>query len=792
MKNRQGLEEMVKQLQSELKERDNVISQLHEQMSVASFQTSPIHSPYVMSPGTTSPCEHSPDRTPPLGCSVDSAASSFFASHYKPSGFTDKDNKIIDLTEKNIDLERKLLDMDENLRAKDELIRVRTAAVTLMSADLSAKGKSTLDQLEDTRTEMRQMQSNFAENEAVWREKNSCLEVELANEKQRIGATENSLNRLEKLKFELTTKNAELQEKIVSLQTNLADIKAQKEEESLANYQFEEKMKEKLVALERTVEIGEKTRSDRKTEFIESIKNLVEDESLSEKMLTLENQLTELEEEKGNLQLKLVDFEDLASSEKMTKSELKETSEKLKQAEIKCSELEHEMQSLRKDNEDYVQSVQERDVQLEDLSSKLDQVLSVNADLSLSKVKLEMKSVELEESRDRLEEERKELISNIGELRKHSEQTCKTLMEVQKAHANLNVKMEGLQEEQKKRQNSQRVHDEDMLEKAEMIKEQKIALSQLEKSLHDKTIEMSDLLVQAEQQKNDLAKSTEEIQTLNDTITHRDEKILELSSLLDESTVQAHVNELKTKIENLETKLAEFKVENCNLNEKLECVQDQAKTLQEDLKEKIQTHQDFQDKIQDLTDKNAVYFDEIQLLGQMHDDLHDEVALHEKKIEAMEAEMTSKCEELQELEEAAENDYIKKQQYQNLEIQFNSVLEREEINNREALEKSNALTDEIKTLNQNHEELKVQSEEWKAERDEYQEQVEKLNEEMRESQEKVETSERKVEEVERKVEEAEQKVEKVEEEKTKISEKMVALRNKAKVRKLFLITICRI
>ncbi len=39
------------------------------------------------------------------------------------------------------------MDLEENLREKDELIRARTQAVTLMSADLSAKGKSTLDQV---------------------------------------------------------------------------------------------------------------------------------------------------------------------------------------------------------------------------------------------------------------------------------------------------------------------------------------------------------------------------------------------------------------------------------------------------------------------------------------------------------------------------------------------------------------------------------------------------------------------------------------------------------------------
>jgi hypothetical protein len=203
LQSRQGLESIVKELQKELSDRDNVISQLYEQMSVTSFQTSPINSPYVMSPGTRSPGDRSPDadKTPPLGCSVDSVASSFFAANYKSSLFTDKDNKIIELTESNIDLERKLLDMEENLRAKEELVRVRTAAVTLMSADLSAKGKSTLDKLEDTRIEMRKMQSNFAEQESQWREKNSCLAVELEIKDKKIATIEDSLDRMEKVRL---------------------------------------------------------------------------------------------------------------------------------------------------------------------------------------------------------------------------------------------------------------------------------------------------------------------------------------------------------------------------------------------------------------------------------------------------------------------------------------------------------------------------------------------------------------------------------------------------------------
>ena len=90
------------------------------------------------------------------------------------------------------------------------------------------------------------------------------------------------------------------------------------------------------------------------------------------------------------------------------------------------------------DNDDLTKAVNDREGELHDLASKLEYLMSSNEDLSLSRVKLEMKSVELEEQKDRLEEERHELISNIGESRKYTEDTVKTLIEVQKAHAALN------------------------------------------------------------------------------------------------------------------------------------------------------------------------------------------------------------------------------------------------------------------------------------------------------------------------------------------------------------------
>ena len=126
--------------------------------------------------------------------------------------------------------------------------------------------------MEETRVEMRKMQMNFAEQEAIWREKSSVLEVEIKNKDQRLEQLEDSLNRAEKVRFELTTKNAEMQEKIVNLQTQFSDIKTKKDEDANLHEQFEEKMKEKILSLERTIEISERTKNDRKGKIYSKVK----------------------------------------------------------------------------------------------------------------------------------------------------------------------------------------------------------------------------------------------------------------------------------------------------------------------------------------------------------------------------------------------------------------------------------------------------------------------------------------------------------------------------------------
>ena len=254
-KSRKMLEGLVKQLQEELTERDSVIREMKDEaMSVASFAYTA--SPFVMSPeGGRSPTNISPSRSPPLGCSVDSATSFDFTAAYS---FDEKDNKILDMKEQVILLERRILDLEENLREKDELIKARTQAVTLMSADLSKKGKSTLDQLDDTRQEMRYMQARFAEQEILWKEKNSTLEVELEAKTKRLQVAEQSSDRIEKARFELSTRNAALQEKIVSLQAESAQAKIETRDELAKAEEREKDMLSKIFELEKSLEKEEK------------------------------------------------------------------------------------------------------------------------------------------------------------------------------------------------------------------------------------------------------------------------------------------------------------------------------------------------------------------------------------------------------------------------------------------------------------------------------------------------------------------------------------------------------
>ncbi|XP_072743713.1 uncharacterized protein [Anoplolepis gracilipes] len=109
----------------------------------------------------------------------------------------EKEKKIMDLNSKIVELEATILDLQENLKEKDSVIDSKTKAVTLMSADLSRRGKTTLDTLEDTKDEMRTMQENFILIETSLKDKNINLLKQLQERDNKISELEHTINRFD-------------------------------------------------------------------------------------------------------------------------------------------------------------------------------------------------------------------------------------------------------------------------------------------------------------------------------------------------------------------------------------------------------------------------------------------------------------------------------------------------------------------------------------------------------------------------------------------------------------------
>lgn len=107
----------------------------------------------------------------------------------------EKENKITELSNKILELEATIMDLQENLKEKDSVIESKTKAVTLMSADLSKKGKTTLDTLEDTKDEMRTMQKHFVLLETSLKNKNENLLMQLQERDNKVSELEDSIDR---------------------------------------------------------------------------------------------------------------------------------------------------------------------------------------------------------------------------------------------------------------------------------------------------------------------------------------------------------------------------------------------------------------------------------------------------------------------------------------------------------------------------------------------------------------------------------------------------------------------
>ncbi|GIY05893.1 uncharacterized protein CDAR_176771 [Caerostris darwini] len=377
-----------------------------------------------------------------------------------------KDAKIMELNNQILEHEKKIMDLQEHIKEKDEVLQQRNKAVQLMAEDMSRKGKSVVDELDETREQMKIMQENFSLAESDWKKelekyktRISELENEIVDYDKKLKNGEATLKSIENARYELSVKNAELQKKIVFVQESAAkqceiynkeiggeiealkkSLEAEKQRAGELQKSLDEsssqsdnkvlkarvKERTKLKALER--ELNElKKATQQKPEEVE-----------------LQQRIAELEEEKGSLQLKLMDIEEQVIQLDKLKEEnetLQKQNEKLVTLEKEKSELQKNFSSLcssKEEIETYCNKLKEEYSSLQEAYNNVAQTLQQLQD---QKVTFELKNIELEEIKENEEKEKKELLAKLEQLKESYSNESKPDIQLEKENCELKERL---------------------------------------------------------------------------------------------------------------------------------------------------------------------------------------------------------------------------------------------------------------------------------------------------------------------------------------------------------------
>ncbi|KAK3907937.1 Protein lava lamp [Frankliniella fusca] len=324
-----SMEAMVEQLRHELEERDVTIQQLQE------GQELPL----------------------PLNSEANIAE-----TRDLPTQLLKKEQEVMSLSTQVTELQNTVLELQENLKEKDCVIEARTQAISLLSEDMSRKWRSNVDMLEETRQQMQMMQENFVRIETGLKAEIEQLNLQLENNSKKLSQAEQNVRDAEAARNELLCKNDELLAELKKLQ----DMPKTDTGLEQANV----KVKELTEALSEANKLTVKLKAEHKTKvktLNKQIDSLRKESDLSGQMIQLQNHIAELEEEKGNLQLLLLEIEEGTANQDQKISELQaqilELQNQKFEAEMKLVEWEEQKSS----NESAEQEIAVLKLKLEDI-----------------------------------------------------------------------------------------------------------------------------------------------------------------------------------------------------------------------------------------------------------------------------------------------------------------------------------------------------------------------------------------------------------------------------------------
>merc|ERR1711872_1103144 len=201
--------------------------------------------------------------------------------------------------------------------------------------------------------------------------------------------------------------------------------------------------------------------------------NRIADNSDDEdKIAELENALAEAEEERGALQLKLVDLEEMTASELKLKVRVRDAEENSRRVGDELDSQRRAASMAEAEKIDLMEAVATRDTEIEALQMEISKLVLGKEESARGRLELEIRCVQLEEEKDHWESEKQEILQRIEDIKNKAYEDLLPYEELKTKHSDILLEHERFRREYEAAMERSRLYDKDMLEKTKKIKEQ--------------------------------------------------------------------------------------------------------------------------------------------------------------------------------------------------------------------------------------------------------------------------------------------------------------------------------
>lgn len=533
-----------------------------------------------------------------------------------------KDAIVMSLTARVGELESLCQDQTDQLGEKDSLIDARTEAVSLVTKDKDEKLLKMMEDMEENLNKTKELQQQFTEQEIEWKSKHDVLTRNLAEKSSRVAQLEESQRRTESVRFELAARSAELQEKIVALQTEQSELTLNLEEEKKKNKLSRDTIQDLKQKLTKAEAHGRNKLKNLEKQ-VKSMKSGGGQQS-GQNILELNNQIAVLEEEKGNLQLRLVDFDDL----KAINTSLEEQTTALRRK-LDDSTKEINAKSL------FISSLEDEKIKLVDMLNEREKKV---VDLESISNAVQLEIVELKTSKDSLveqfrikEEETFIEKAELEKLRSETQQAGGTAVEtaiidkesqLNEAVSQLNGELSSLKEQHEQQQ----VFMKELKAKAE-------ACEASERETAEANQRLLNILADKE---NNLTADAIEMDSWSATKTQYENQIDELTG-----QCERHVVDAKTSKTSHRQEVQQLQKIASDKEAELEALIREHRTEQDKMAERVKETQKLQDKLSDLQEQLSDSVEDLTDCKKRNSKLERDISDNLKNISTLKSDLQS-------------------------------------------------------------------------------------------------------------------------------------------------------